>query len=141
MKSILQPRIRDFVSWQLEHYYQNRQQLEKIKRDLIPSATPNYSSVGGHSSEASRSTEDITLQITSSVYVQQLEKTVNAIGYVLGRLDPLDTKLITLVFFDGTYTVEGAAQVVNLSRTAAYNHVNSVLVAIALELGLINAGY
>lgn len=141
MKSILQPRIRDFVAWQLEHYQQNRQQLEEVKRDMIPSATPKYAPSGGHSNEASRSTEDIALQITSSVYVQHLERTVKAIEAVISKLDSTDTQLISLVYFQGSYTVTGAAQIVNLSQAAAYNHINSVLTAIALELGLINAGY
>ena len=141
MKSILQPRIRDFISWQLEHYFQNKRQLEAIKNDLIPSPTPTYGGAGSHSNEASRTTEDVAISICSPVYIQQLELTVNGIGHVLERLDTTDTCLIRMVFFEGTHTVEGAAQVVHLSRTAAYNHINAVLAAVALELGLINAGY
>lgn len=141
MKSILQPRVRDFVAWQLEHYYQNRRQLEEIKKDLVPSPTPKYGATGGHSNEASRSTEDITLQITSSVYVQNLEKTVNAIQYVVDRLDSTDLRLIELVYFKGTHTVDGAAMIVNLSRRGAYDHINKVLTAIAMELGLVNVAF
>lgn len=81
------------------------------------------------------------MQISSSVYLRNLEQTVRAIEYVVDRLDETDAKLISLVYFKGTYTIEGAAQIVNLSRRAAYNHINNVLVAVALELGLINAGY
>ena len=141
MKSILQPRIRDFVAWQLEHYFQNKLQLEELKRDLIPSPTPTYGGSGSHSNEAHRTTEDVAIQICSPVYIQQLEQNVRGIGFVLERLDTIDTRLIRMVYFEGTHTVEGAAQVVHLSRTAAYNHINAVLTAIALELGLINAGY
>ena len=81
------------------------------------------------------------MQISSSVYIRNLEQTVHAIDYVVDQLDQTDAQLISLVYFKGVYTVEGAAHVVNLSRTAAYNHINSVLTAVALELGLINAGY
>ena len=141
MKSVLQPRIRDFVAWQLEHYQQNKRQLEEFKRDIIPSPTPTYGSTGGHGNEAHRSTEDIVERITSSAYIRNLEQTVKAIDYVIGRLDATDLDLIRLVYFEGAYTVEGAAQVVNLSRTAAYNHIANVLTAVALELGLLNVGY
>ena len=140
MKSILQPRVRDFVAWQLEHYQTNRAQLESIKRDLIPSPTPTYGGSEGHSNEAYRTTEDITIQISSSAYVRQLEQTVTAIRYVVDRLDMTDLQLVELVYFKGTHTVEGAAIIVGLSRTAAFNHINKVLTAVALELGLINVG-
>lgn len=140
MKSILQPRIRDFVAWQLEHYPSNRSQLESIKRDLIPSPTPTYGGSEGHSNEAHRTTEDIMVQISSSAYIRQLEQTVAAIRYVVDRLDMTDLQLVELVYFKGTHTVEGAAIIVGLSRTAAFNHINKVLTAVALELGLINVG-
>ena len=141
MKSILQPRVRDFVAWQLEHYQTNRAQLESIKRDLIPSPTPNYGGSEGHSTEAHRTTEDIMVQISSSAYVRNLEQTVKAIQYVIDRLDDTDLRLIELVYFKGTHTVGGASMIVNLSQSAAYNHINKILVAVALELGLVNDGY
>ena len=141
MKSILQPRVRDFVAWQLEHYQTNRAQLESIKRDLIPSPTPTYGGSEGHSNEAHRTTEDIMVQISSSAYIRQLEQTVKAIQYVIDRLDDTDLRLIELVYFKGTHTVGGASMIVNLSQSAAYNHINKILVAVALELGLVNDGY
>ena len=138
MKSVLQPRIRDFVAWQLEHYRDNKMQLEEYKRDMIPSPTPTYGGTGGHGNEAHRSTEDVVERISSSAYIRNLEQTVKAIDYVISRLDSTDLDLVKLVYFRGEYTVEGAAQIVNLSRRAAYNHINSVLVAVAMELGLVN---
>lgn len=141
MKSILQPRVRDFVAWQLEHYNVNRAQLESIKRDLIPSPTPTYGGSEGHSTEAHRTTEDIMVQISSSAYVRNLEQTVKAIQYVIDRLDDTDLRLIELVYFKGTHTVDGAAMIVNLSSRTAFRHINKVLTAVALELGLINVSF
>ena len=141
MKSILQPRVRDFVAWQLEHYQTNRARLESIKRDLIPSPTPTYGGSEGHSTEAHRTTEDVTIQISSSAYVRNLEQTVKAIQYVIDRLDDTDLRLIELVYFRGSHTVDGAAMIVNLSSRTAYRHINNVLTAVALELGLINVSF
>ena len=138
MKSVLQPRVRDFVAWQLEHYRDNKMKLEEYKRDMIPSPTAKYGGTTGHGNEAHRSTEDIVERISSSAYIRNLEQTVKAIDYVISRLDSTDLDLVKLVYFRGEYTVEGAAQIVNLSRRAAYNHINSVLVAVAMELGLVN---
>ena len=138
MKSVLQPRVRDFVAWQLEHYRDNKMQLEEYKRDMIPSPTAKYGGMAGNGNEAHRSTEDIVERISSSAYIRNLEQTVKAIDYVISRLDSTDLDLVKLVYFRGEYTVEGAAQIVNLSRRAAYNHINGVLVAVAMELGLVN---
>ena len=138
MKSVLQPRVRDFVAWQLEHYRDNKMQLEEYKRDMVPSPTAKYGGTTGHGNEAHRSTEDIVERISSSAYIRNLEQTVKAIDYVISRLDSTDLDLVKLVYFRGEYTVEGAAQIVNLSRRAAYNHINGVLVAVAMELGLVN---
>lgn len=141
MKSVLQPRVRDFVAWQLEHYRDNKMQLEEYKRDMIPSPTPTYGGTGGHGNEAHRSTEDIVERISSSAYIRNLEQTVKAIDYVIGRLDATDLRLIELVYFKGTHTVEGAAMIVNLSGRTAYRHINNVLTAVAMELGLINVSF
>ena len=129
------------MAWQLEHYQTNRAQLESIKRDLIPSPTPTYGGSEGHSTEAHRTTEDITIQISSSAYVRNLEHTVKAIQYVIDRLDDTDLRLIELVYFRGSHTVDGAAMIVNLSSRTAYRHINNVLTAVALELGLINVSF
>ena len=141
MKSVLQPRVRDFVAWQLEHYRDNKMQLEEYKRDLIPSPTAKYGGMTGHGNEAHRSTEDIVERISSSAYIRNLEQTVKAIDYVIGRLDATDLRLIELVYFKGTHTVEGAAMNVNLSGRTAFRHINKVLTAVALELGLINVSF
>lgn len=141
MKSVLQPRIRDFVAWQLEHYHDNKRQLEEIKRDMVPSPTPTYGGSGSHSNEAHRATEDVAMQICSSAYLRNLEQTVRAIDYVLSKLDETDMKLLSLVYFKGTCTVAGAAQIVNLSQSGAYKRIQNMMIAIALELGLINDGY
>ena len=99
MKSVLQPRVRDFVAWQLEHYRDNKMQLEEYKRDMIPSPTAKYGGTTGHGNEAHRSTEDIVERISSSAYIRNLEQTVKAIDYVISRLDSTDLDLVKLVYF------------------------------------------
>ena len=108
---------------------------------MVPSPTPTYGGSGSHSNEAHRATEDVAMQICSSAYLRNLEQTVRAIDYVLSKLDETDMKLLSLVYFKGTYTVAGAAQIVNLSQSGAYKRIQNMMIAIALELGLINDGY
>ena len=128
--------IKDWCEWQLRYYRESKMQLEQLKNDMIPSATPKYSeSIGG--SEVSRNTEDIAMRIISSPYIRQLEITVDGITRALSNLDDIDILLINYIYWRKEYTVEGAALKANLSRSAAYKRLNKILGLIAYEIGLI----
>jgi len=136
-KTLLQTQLRDFCIWELEHYHENRRQLEEVKRDSIPSPTPSYEGTS-HGSEASRTTENVALRICSAQYIKRLEDSVRGVGRVVSVLSQVDRKLVNLVYWQKAYTVTGAAQVVGLSTSAAYDHINAILASIARELGYIN---
>lgn len=125
------------VEWQLEHYWQDKQNLEQFWRDSLPSATPNYSGMPG-GSDVGRNAEDTALRIISSPYVAQTERSVKAIEKVLSATNDIDKRLVRLVYWQQAYTVEGAANVLHMNRATAYRHLNDVLQKIALELGYIS---
>ena len=57
-KFSLKPEIKSTVEWELSSYRENKRQLEKAKRDLIPSGVQGYSLTAGvDGGEAKRSTE------------------------------------------------------------------------------------
>lgn len=88
----LTPQIKGYVEWQLEHYREDKRELEEYKRDLIPSATLGYSfSPGGGSAE--RTTEDVAVRIETNAYVEQLERSCKAIERALSYLGELDMRL------------------------------------------------
>jgi len=133
----LTPQIKGYVEWQLEHYREDRRELEEYKRDAIPSATPGYSLAPGGCS-TSRTTEDIAVRIETNVYVEQLERSCKAIERVLSHLCETDMKLIDLAYWKRSHTVEGAGMAIGLSRAGTYRHVNSILGLVAKEMGLIS---
>lgn len=136
-KSSISPRIKGIVEWQLEHYWQDKQNIEQYWSDSTPSPTPMYTdSTGG--GEAERKTESTALRIASTPYIQQTERSCKAIENVLNSVDAIDKKLIRLVYWQQTHTVEGAAQVLHMSQASAYRHINGILCAIALEMGYIS---
>lgn len=138
-KFTLTPKIRGYVEWQLEHYQDDKKQLEQYKNDLIPSATAGYSLTGGiQSGSVSNPTEKTSIKLITNSYIQATERSILAIERTLERCDKNDIKLIQLIYWTRSHTPEGAGMVVGLSRQGTYNRINKILTAIALELGIIN---
>lgn len=134
----LEKRLKEFIEWELEHYPENKRQLEEYKRDMIPSATPAYSlAAGGHSGE-SRPTENISLKILSDQYVMHTARTVEAIERVLSRINKEDYKLINLVYWKGSHSISGAALDSHMSKSAAYRRLNAIITALAKEMGYVS---
>lgn len=137
-KFALSSKIKGMVEWQLEHYNEDKHQLEQYKADMIPSPVQGYSLTAGCSHGVSRTTENVAERITTNTYVMQTERSCKAIEKVMGRLDDTDRQLIDLVYWKQSYTVEGAGMKLHLGRTAAYQHVNNILCGIALEMGYVS---
>lgn len=125
------------VEWQLEHYREYKEEIQRYWSDMIPSATSKYTDGTGGGS-VSRNAENTALRIASSPYILQTERSVKAIEYVLKNADDIDHKLIDLVYWKQAYTVAGAAQVLHLNHATAYRHINSILLRIALEMGYVS---
>lgn len=137
-KFALSAKIKGMVEWQLEHYHEDKRQLEQYKTDLIPSPVQKYSQTAGCLHSVGRSTEDTVERIATNAYVMQTERSCRAIEAVLGRLDRTDSQLVDLVYWKQSYSAEGAGMKLNLSRAATYNHINSILCTIALEMGYVS---
>jgi len=136
-KYSLHPRIKSIVEWQLEHYPGDKREMQSRKNDLIPSAAASYAPSTGHSSETHRSTEDVAEGIITDRYIAQLEKSCRAIDHVLHDTDGIDRRIVELVYWRREYTVDGAAFKLHLARSTAYNRINALLGAIALEMGCV----
>lgn len=136
-KFALNPKIRGFVEWQLEHYHEDKRQLAEYKAAMMPSVTPNYSLAPGGSG-ISNPTEQAAIRLTTNTYILSLERGIAAVDRVLAQLDDNDKALINLVYWQRSYTVVGAAAKIGWSKTQAYCRVNKILCAVALEEGLIN---
>lgn len=131
-------KIRGMIEWNLEHYHEDKKQLEQLKKDLVPSYTAKYDKapvIAGPSD----TTADTAIKIISTPYIASLERTIKAIDRVLSKCDDIDLELIDLVYWKHTHTITGAALKVNLSKTPAYYRINKILYAIAVELGLVAA--
>ena len=127
--------VKGIVEWRLSKFKQDRAALRRMKSDMVPSGTAKYSQDNSRSSSASRSTEDIAFRIMSEPTIRQLESSVQAIEKVLASADPLDVRLISLVFWEKRFTVTGAGMQIGYSKSLAYERVNAIIAAIAVEMG------
>ena len=137
-KFSLKPEIKNYIEFELAHYRENKKELENYKNSLIPSNTPNYDSVAVCGGQTSNPTENAAIKLASSPYILATEKTISAIDRVLARLDDADKQLINLVYWKQSHTAEGAGMIIGYSRRTVYRHIDRILTAIALELGIIN---
>lgn len=138
-KFSLTQKIRDYVEWRLEHYHEDKKQLEQYKNDMIPSATNSYSMTGGVSrGSVSQPTENIAIRMATSPYILATERSCADIERALSRFDKIDMQLIDLVYWKRSYTIIGAGEKVGLAKSDAYAHINKILGVIALEMGLVN---
>lgn len=137
-KFSLKPEIKSTVEWELSSYRDDKRQLEKVKRDLIPSPVQGYSLTAGvDGGEAKRTTEEVTMRVISAPYIRRLEISVEAIERALTRFDSLDMKLIEMIYWRKEYTPEGAGQVVGMSKATVYRRLNKITCVVAFELGYI----
>ena len=129
--------VKGLIEWKLEHYKEMKEELEQYKHNMIPSPTPSYSLTGGGGiGGESRPNENIALKMVTDVYIRETERTVKAIERVMLLIPEDDKRLIDLVYWKQTYTVEGASMILNMSKSTAYYHLNIILTKIAAELGL-----
>ncbi len=133
------PEIRGIIKYRLEHYHLHRQELASTFSDLLPSNTAQLTHERKAHSNVSRNVEDIAVSIAENTYLREIEKSVNAIEYVVTRLSDEDKKIIELVYWRKTHTLTGAGTALNMSRRTVYRHADGILTALAKEMGLMPA--
>ena len=137
-KFSLSLKIKGFVEWQLEHYHEDKRQLNEYKQSMMPTCTANYSGMSGGSGP-SDPTGSATERILMSQYIQTTERSIAAVERTLSACDECTLRLIDLVYWRRTHTVVGAAIKCHIGKTAAYDRINGALCLLALEMGLVSA--
>ena len=136
-KFSLNEKVKGIVEWELEHYNESKRELETVKNDMMPTMIQSMNGMPG-SHEASRQTEQVALKITTSAYINRLEKSVHAIDSVLDKLDDTDKQIVALVYWQKAYNIIGAGQRVGLSPSGAYKRINAILSLTAMEMGFVS---
>lgn len=110
----------------------------ELKDKQSISTTSNYSSSHRGSGEA-RGTESAAIRQLSHVKMREYEavrKAVEAAGAVPGNGN-LRVKLVEMVYFKRTHTLEGVCHALHISYGTAKNYNNDFLCGIAKNFGLL----
>ena len=124
----------------LANHNANRRALANLRNDKIPSATQHLSPTAGVqiSHSENRTTENVAMAIINTPYYDRLTKTIAAVDKLLDSLSPTDRRLIYYTYVCATpVTVEAAADMVGIGKTAAYARINAILTQLARDLGYI----
>ena len=130
-------RLKGFILWELEHYPENKRQLERFKYDMI--TAKDYTIDGqprqtGAGDPTARKVE----QLESSAYIRQTEQTLEAIERVLRRQPPEKRKAVELMYWRRTHTATGAGMEIGASKSTVYNWIDDIVVQTAKELGFLS---
>ena len=150
----LTQRIRGMVEWKLEHYLEDKKQIEEYKRDMMPSFTGKLpyehkdkkqeTEVFGlnplliKGNDTGRPTEETALKLTTNAYLIETERSIQAIDRVLKSCDNTDKQLIRLIYWERSYNAVGAGVKIGLTKTPTYSRINNIICKIALELGYVS---
>lgn len=110
----------------------------ELKEKQSISTTANYSASHRGSGEA-RGTESAAMRQLSQVKMREYEavrKAVEAAGSVPGNGN-LRVKLVEMVYFKRTHTLEGVCHALHISYGTAKNYNNDFLCGIAKNFGLL----
>lgn len=137
-KFALTHKVRGYIEWQLEHYHEDKKQLEEYKMEMMPNCTTSYNLAQPSNRNNSDITAKTALNLATSPYIMATERSLRAIEKVLSRCDETDKRLIELIYWKKSHTMEGAGICVNLTKTPCYERINKILYALALEMGVIS---
>lgn len=137
-KFSLAPKIKGYVEWQLEHYHEDKRQMEEYKRDMMPSGIAKYGDTGGGSSGPGNPTAATVERMATNPYIFTTERNVGAVERALTACDEETRRLIDLIYWRRTHTVTGAGYKIGMSPATAYRKVNHILCYLSIEMGLVN---
>lgn len=105
-----------YVKWVIRDYPTKKDELAQMQST---SMTANYNAMP-HGSEASRSTENVALRGFTGQKQREYDGVVSAISDTLSRVDGSERlRMIDLIFWHKTHTLEGAAMQCNVSYATA----------------------
>jgi len=131
--------IKAYVECELRDYLQTIRDLGEERQHIIDSL-PTFDDSGIRGAGISRTCEKKALQLITSKRILYINRTIEAIQSVLDSLPEEKYKLVQLKYWAKTQTKadEGIARELHIEKTTYYKWVNGIILAVAVELGMIN---
>ena len=134
---LLQKKIAEY---HLANYQNEKRELEQLENELVPLPITRYDLVG-HSTDISRTTETTAIKLLYTPYVRRMATGIEAVEKALQYADDTDMKIITLVYWKKSHSVEGAAMEAFIGKSDAYYRINKILAVVAYFLGYIKEDF
>lgn len=116
-------------------YPEHRKELEARQEQSV---IAKYDAIGGHSSDIGRAVEALATVTLAPIDQRELEAVEKAIAYTQTLRDGGERlNLISMVFFNKTHTLSGAAMACNVSYTLAKRWHNRFIVEVGKNFGLL----
>lgn len=130
--------IKAYIEAELRYYHQSKKDLEEIREEIVESS-PISDGTGIKGTSISDTVAKKAIRLITNKRLKRLEETIRAIDTVLDRLDEQKHKLIEMKYWRKPNYLNdaGIAHELHIDRTTLYRWKEAILLAIAIELGLI----
>lgn len=123
---------------EIEGLAETKKLIEHLKLNIILGSGASDGNVGGgRSNIPGRPTERKGLAITADIRIEQLERLVDAIEYVVGGLPPEKRRFVELRYFarPRIYNTDGIALQLHIAPRTAQRWRREIVTAVALMIG------
>lgn len=104
-------KVKGYVLWEIQNYPETKQKLAE------------YQNGASHK------------VYVSSLYMRRMEQTVGAIEKVLQHIDPLQAKMVDLVYWKKTHNAAGAGLQLGASERTVYRWIDQIVYDVGRKLG------
>lgn len=132
--------VRQIAEWQLANYPKDKRTLEREKYEMIQTPIQTYGGKVSTQQHIARPTEQTAIRILSAPYIRRMESNVDACDRVLRMLDPVDLRIIELLYWKTGESFISVCMKTNIEKSALYQRLNKILGSIAAGMGYYN-GY
>ena len=131
--------IKAYIEAELRDFNDTLRQIGEERNEILL-ATSIHDNNGGHSYDISDPTHDRSIKLMTNKRINRMEQIVKAIENVVGELPEDKFRMIELKYWTRPQTLTdiGICQKIPISKTAFYKWKNEVLIAIGVEMGLID---
>ena len=130
--------VKRIVVWQLQHYQEDKRSLEAARNLMISIPIQTYGGKLPTKRTERRPTEQTAIRILSEPYLNRLETNLKACDDVIERLDPVDLRLVELMYWKPGETITSTCAKVYLEKSAVYQRLNKILGGVAIGMGYLS---
>lgn len=131
--------IKAYIEAELRDYNDTLRAIGEDRNELLLSS-PVHDNNGGKSYEVGNPTQARAMQLMTNKRIRRMEQTCKAIENVINALPEDKYRLVELKYWTKpqTLTDVGISRELNVSQRTYYNWKDEIILALGIEMGLVN---